>query len=155
MAIAANNPIIATTIMISTNVNPRLPCFMVCISLPFFPAAVNDAKGGLLISTICSRIAFCKAVRTGCVAMNTPHLYTVLSGGTISNLKKLLAILILFQIAPYQALASTWTYSPPILFLNVTQPAAQMKIDKREIASPPRNAISLYVNTMRCFPAGT
>ena len=48
MAMAANNPIIATTIIISTNVNPRFPCFMVCIFCLSVLTAVNDAKGGYL-----------------------------------------------------------------------------------------------------------
>src|SRR6267378_4059373 len=59
MAIAANSPIMATTIMISTNVNPDLRDDLIFILsfLPFFSGGVNLAAGGLVLLQFCSLIA--------------------------------------------------------------------------------------------------
>src|SRR6266478_6612385 len=61
MAIAANSPIMATTIMISTNVNPDLRDDLIFILsfLPFFSGGVNLAAGGLVLLQFCSLIACC------------------------------------------------------------------------------------------------
>src|SRR6266567_2175857 len=49
MAIAANRPMMATTIMISTNVKPDLRDVLFFITLPFVCCGVNRAPGGLFI----------------------------------------------------------------------------------------------------------
>src|SRR6267154_2972215 len=53
IAIAANNPMMATTIMISTSVKPAVLFVLICMSylfVVFFQThGVNDAKGGLLL----------------------------------------------------------------------------------------------------------
>src|SRR5580658_1829050 len=62
MAMAASNPMMATTIMISTSVNPALLLFFFCIIIYFFLflfSGVNTAKGGLIIIHFCSLIALC------------------------------------------------------------------------------------------------
>ncbi len=52
IAIAAKRPMMATTIMISTNVNPDLRFVFVCIALTFFSTCgVNETTGGLLFIT--------------------------------------------------------------------------------------------------------
>lgn len=44
---AANSPMMATTIMISTKVNPELPCFVTFIlHTTSFRSGVNEAEGG-------------------------------------------------------------------------------------------------------------
>src|SRR6266404_3047630 len=52
IAIAANRPMMATTIMISTNVKPALRDVLFFITLPFVCCGVNRAPGGLYIITI-------------------------------------------------------------------------------------------------------
>jgi hypothetical protein len=50
---AANRPIIATTIMISTRVKPKLRLFFFCICfLSAYCRGVNSAKGGLIVNTV-------------------------------------------------------------------------------------------------------
>src|SRR6266516_6628939 len=51
IAIAANNPMMATTIIISTRVKPAVLFVLICITLlsVFLLRGVNDAKGGLLL----------------------------------------------------------------------------------------------------------
>src|SRR5438477_1703843 len=51
IAIAANKPMMATTIMISTSVKPAVLFVLICITLfsVFLFRGVNDAKGGLLL----------------------------------------------------------------------------------------------------------
>src|SRR3954469_20268276 len=50
MAIAANRPIMATTIIISTNVKPALrDVFVFMLSFTFLFCGVNDTAGGLVI----------------------------------------------------------------------------------------------------------
>src|SRR2546425_3827021 len=51
IAIAANNPMMATTIMISTSVKPAVLFVLICMSyLSILPVrGVNEAKGGLLL----------------------------------------------------------------------------------------------------------
>src|SRR5882762_11682044 len=50
IAIAANRPIMATTIMISTSVNPPLRDVLLFITnLSVFGCGVNEATGGLLL----------------------------------------------------------------------------------------------------------
>src|SRR6266404_4163498 len=49
MAMAASNPMMATTIMISTNVKPALRDVLTFILfLPFLSRGVNEATGGLV-----------------------------------------------------------------------------------------------------------
>ena len=46
-AMAANSPMMATTIIISTKVNPELPCFVTFILHgTSFRSGVNEAQGG-------------------------------------------------------------------------------------------------------------
>src|SRR6267154_5809545 len=51
IAIAASNPMMATTIMISTSVKPAVLFVLICITLlsVFLFRGVNNAKGGLLL----------------------------------------------------------------------------------------------------------
>src|SRR6266566_1848066 len=60
MAIAASRPMMATTIMISTNVNPPLERVPILTTKPFSQCGVDAAAGGYYIITIiCPRIACC------------------------------------------------------------------------------------------------
>src|SRR5437868_6052578 len=66
MAMAASNPMIATTIMISTSVKPDLRFVLICIVLTFFfYAAVNVASGGYLV--VQSSFTDCRSCRTAIV----------------------------------------------------------------------------------------
>src|SRR5947199_3463498 len=52
IAMAASNPMIATTIMISTSVKPAVLCVLICIanlSVYLFERGVNNANGGLIM----------------------------------------------------------------------------------------------------------
>src|SRR4051812_47962561 len=57
IAIAANRPMMATTIMISTNVKPGLPRFLVVFMVYWFLYLRREpATGGLCMMTACSLI---------------------------------------------------------------------------------------------------
>src|SRR6185295_11767401 len=62
IAIAANNPMMATTIMISTRVKPALLFVLICITLlSVFSATRREQRKRRVYYyyLICSRIAFC------------------------------------------------------------------------------------------------
>src|SRR5437016_7729521 len=73
IAIAANNPMMATTIMISTSVKPAVLFVLICmtnLSVVFFQTrGVNDAKGGLLLLFV---------LFTNCLLQ--PRFYTLANG---------------------------------------------------------------------------
>src|SRR6185436_20430595 len=82
IAMAASNPMIATTIMISTSVKPPPRRSFVCILLPFLIRGVNLTEGGYydfsFTMIACRQTANlaqhrgCQCWRTGLIARNAP-----------------------------------------------------------------------------------